>query len=1260
MVLGLLLLLLTPRSDDVTELLVPRLGNATDEELHARASLSFAENLQEYWENWCSASDGSPQSFSATAEQQMLPFLGDVIGRDDVNYLDSTLVALRPLHTKRATYQRCFLELLFRTLGHDLAHALFDPDVFPEYVARENNPSNGSGLAAIKESLWRSPVVGGKHNSTDFLFDFDDPAKVLVEAKWVLSIGLGRLYWDEEMADTYELLVLNRADRDESDRQSALVARAAWNRTLVKVFQSYVDQLDHAVLLAQGLTESVVLAVTQNASQRLFDCLALGEDSQRSTFSPPAQLPWETMVRSSVILQLLARTNVRQPHCVAVANLTQRLSLVVSWVFAVIENRRPAKIWDQHGINADRENINLVMEDFESRGGWMHESSRYWAHDAALLSSSFTPPVSCTSMHRLADDAAGGPPLCNVEYLQSATPSMAQWMPSTGSKGTLTAKTAAHSHRVVVAASHHKPAWEAVLCHQMNGYAALLHPNEVATATETAHGFGGHRLSFLTELDCALLNWMPPPFMWSASSAIETGLGFACLSGTTQKNNRGAVRTLRVADLRAVVEQDSDEGKKPAIGSLLSYHPDRPRSTTLSRPKVNRLSAFDEMTVLSMNLGEDAHRALDSWFSSDLTALAAQLQLDANTSLTTLLPVRLASQQTFFTTSMLVQTTHLMPNHIPPQRPLNLTDSVWRETLSGVALFTRHSLLTYGLGMLTVSSDSDVSCEDCTQTVHVDAHYFLKSEVWTALRTQEKHIAAERRARMLVEKPAQLSPHGLPVVPFAVYALERARDVLGSPWLRALYDEGVAASLLTDQAGTLVEEEYSTVVPALPELLLQLRRQLSWSVWCFLHDEELARVYNEVSPFSRSFSLEAGSVLAWHAFNAALEKTIRGFGGLLRGALQFAFDTLQSGDRLRTSLQQAARHGAPDERELGDPLVRIMGAITGTTSHSQVEQLLQLQMAPIATASDIGVGNSSVSPPPLFFVDYEDGGREYSRTSQSPYGGLLWRSYAGRVLTCSKVARLGATGNVCNDDYIVQAPRELREWLTTNRTQCSRSSNVSFLHTLLHIRVNDDNRANAVDFSGTSETSSLCESAVGELFRSHLKYALQVDGSWWCTNAMETGKTVTVTAEEAAMAENEIVARSIRRYGAEAKRVHLPSFDRVSLLHLHTEDAEGSDCAMLASWSRGEHERRQHQWRSRSPSVKEVSTASMVTIFSALPSSGVNSDVRSWLALQRALLMATIGYLSFEVNGLYTSPVERFDYVHTNYFIKSEVWSTKL
>jgi hypothetical protein len=589
---------------------------------------------------------------------------------------------LSPQPASLLEYFRYFSSTMEDHLGSDLWAAVYDQDALGE-LARA---AAAGTLGDDDRFVWhinklRSPPVDP--------VPFSSPAAMLRLLKRLISVGIGRVHRDVEMAKLY------------AHTSSSQAASAVFRRALLRVVESYVNYFFTVIQLTVDASNAPVREALSKAQQQ--SCEPIGAD----------------------VMALLMTSVHHDTPLSTIAALLESSAADLSTF--VLEQQK--HIRDSRGTGFRSGNRVLAMfpieYDAESYGGQRPVNGKFW--------NMIRPTASCTSLVRLCEKPDGCRLLCNAEYLLHAgLQAPHQHMDE-------------YHHRMAGFGSNNEYDWEMSLVKMFQRAKKGIAPSASKSNPFVSSDIVVHDIGWFTVFDCTLgsgnRQWSPPDAL--TKSPIGFGYASKCLDAKASATAYGFGDVKRV-----LVESEiaAKEGRQHETITRRKVCPDTLATVIVDSSKdlahrswvassrdggATQVRLFDGLSILKVDVEGYEFNAIPEWARDELRnlgatsgatdALAKGTASGSNDGKNLLIDFEHAIDS-YFSVSLLSMEFHRSGhkyNH--------------GASLRG-AQRSHYTLLNiYSLGFLMAGQEKNHQDNCCYELVWVHYRHFVRSEIWMAV-----------------------------------------------------------------------------------------------------------------------------------------------------------------------------------------------------------------------------------------------------------------------------------------------------------------------------------------------------------------------------------------------------------------------------------------------------------------------------------------------------------------------------------------------
>lgn len=493
------------------------------------------------------------------------------------------------------------------------------------------------------------------------------PAQVLRLAKRMISVSIGRLHRDSELA----MLYAHTCGRP--------VAQSVFQRSLIRVVESNMNYMYTLMQLAIDMMDT--------ASRK----------AMVDVMKSPTFLDQDGVADILTVLMgaIAPQTTVQDVESMLAATPEQWLQLVNGRRQAVRQASGDHFVAQKQA----KQIAALFPLDYESEhyGAQRPVNGKFW--------NMIRPTASCTSLVRLCEKPDGCRLLCNAEYLLHAGLSQREQR-----------TVAPYHHRLAGFGSNNEYDWETSLVH-MFAKAKRAAPNV-------------HRVGWFTVFDCTVGGtgaraWAPPAEL--TNLPIGFGYGSKCLDGSPTStafsiremksvllSSEAAVAGGRVHEIitrRKVSDEALQDAKRHSGDASRLPHLDPSNRLGPGQPRY-----FDGISILKVDVEGYEFNAIPAWAKDELVNLGESLRAKPVTD--ELITFEDAIDR-YFSVSLLSMEFHRSGHKYPHGAGLK------------GALRAHYTVLhLYSLGFLMVGQEKNHQDNCCYELVWVHQRHFIRSEVW--------------------------------------------------------------------------------------------------------------------------------------------------------------------------------------------------------------------------------------------------------------------------------------------------------------------------------------------------------------------------------------------------------------------------------------------------------------------------------------------------------------------------------------------------
>lgn len=581
-------------------------------------------------------------------------------------------------------YFEYFSTLVESHLGSELIEAVYDRDALGE-LARA---AAAGTLGDEDRFLWhinklRSPPVDP--------IPFSSPATMLRLLKRLVSVGIGRVHRDVEVATMF------------AHACSSPPAFAVFRRALLRVVESYVNYFFTVLQLTIDASSTPVRETLSKV--QLQTCEPHGED-------------------------VLAFIMTAVHHDTTVGEITELLGKEAVDLAAFIESQRQNvrnEVLAKGRVFSSGNHVLAMFPleyDAESYGGQRPVNGKFW--------NMIRPTASCTSLVRLCEKPDGCRLLCNAEYLLHAGLQSKQHNHNGG----------VYHHRMAGFGSNNEYDWEMSLVKMFNRGAKSA-SRSIPAPREQQDGGAVHSIGWFTVFDCTLgsgnRQWSPP----AALTEQPIGFGYAskCLDAKSSATAYGFADVKRVLQSSEVAQKEGRQHdaitrrkvSPSTIAAVVSSDSEQPAHhswNTRRSPGSPRVRLFDALSVLKVDVEGYEFNAMPEWARDELRnlgetsgsadALAKGSATRAKGS-SWLIDFEHAIHQ-YFSVSLLSMEFHRSGHKYPHG-----------ANLRGAQRSHYTLLHIYSLGFVMAGQEKNHQDNCCYELVWVHYRHFIRSEIWMAV-----------------------------------------------------------------------------------------------------------------------------------------------------------------------------------------------------------------------------------------------------------------------------------------------------------------------------------------------------------------------------------------------------------------------------------------------------------------------------------------------------------------------------------------------
>ncbi|CUG06210.1 membrane-associated protein, putative [Bodo saltans] len=595
----------------------------------------------------------------------------------------SRVQTMLPAATK-ASYFQHFSSIMEDHLGSELWAAVYDQDALGE-MARA---AAAGTLGDDDRFVWhinklRSPPVDP--------VPFSSPAAMLRLLKRLVSVGIGRVHRDVEMAKLY------------AHTSTSPAASSVFRRALLRVVESYVNYFFTVIQLTVDAANAPVREALSKAQQQ--SCEPHGTD----------------------VMALLMTSIYHDTPISTIAALLEKTSTELSTLVLAQQTQIRAAKGDRFRSGHRVLAMFPIEYDAESYGGQRPVNGKFW--------NMIRPTASCTSLVRLCEKPDGCRLLCNAEYLLHAgLQSPHQRIDE-------------YHHRLAGFGSNNEYDWEMSLVKMFQrgkksiapsaaaGQSNLLVPPEIAV----------HDIGWFTVFDCTLgsgnRQWSPP----EALTARPIGFGYAskCLDAKSSATAYGFGDVKRVLIESEIAVRD---GKQHEAITRRKVCPDTLATVVADASKdlahrswvaasrdggATQVRLFDGLSILKVDVEGYEFNAIPEWARDELRNLGA-------TSGNSDALAKGTASSTDGGENQLIDFEHAIDSYLSVSLLSMEFHRSGHKYNHGASLRgaqrSHYTLLNiYSLGFLMAGQEKNHQDNCCYELVWVHYRHFVRSEIWMAV-----------------------------------------------------------------------------------------------------------------------------------------------------------------------------------------------------------------------------------------------------------------------------------------------------------------------------------------------------------------------------------------------------------------------------------------------------------------------------------------------------------------------------------------------